>query len=556
MWLRHAITVAVVATTVGQLGFTSAVDVDRHTHSLAGVLSQHEDQALSAQQEVEVSATGKELVAVPTTLTNVFQKATFRTTLRGQIDRTRPTFNVQTAPQKAFLNLPDGYINFNVYLTLTELSSRLALWSVERWNRVEGAANAGSIVGGQRRGSLRIPRSDVGGLNGKFTRLALISGSNGDHATHSVVMKRECSAVPGCDATLDGIYVGIGPYFAVDSEVTMLGKVKKILEPGLTTRQTQYFDAGVETMWVWTRYWRRNRAQLWQAVDNALRECDAKAMRGPNPRPRCPLFIGGSSMGGFYAGLAAYDLAAIEHNLRGEGVTYPNIYAGPARRIVRVVSFNAPKVGNAAFQQRVDTLTQPLVRIINDGDFVEAFPRKYPVDQGGLVLPTVNYVTEEKVHGKGRATAPGVKYLTDQRVRKMCTTNNVDARSPCHTYDCEKIGSWRRAGWKTITASLVPKVVTLGFFDPIAIEFFKKVQQHFKHHGITKKTVPQLVRMAEAVWKRRNDGARPGCSDAIVSGFGNDDRLLRVWKAHVWNALDCQNNFQAVNSACLAATAP
>ena len=478
----------------------------------------------------------------PLLLEQYFNASTFPKTLLGYNDRSVPA-QVVSSVGRAW-DLLDGSINYNAIMTLSELSSRFGSWSTAKWERAEKRAEENpfthkltSLVDGGMRGSIRVPQADSAGINGKFTRISVASGE-GELAAQSVVVKRECDSAVGCDSNLDGIWVGLCPYIGKDTDITTWGKFEKLLG-GMQHAYASY-EGEAKTMSSWTSYWKRSSDLLWHTVDAALAACDQEReseFQGEG-RGRCPLFVGGNSMGGFMAGLAAFDLsrASSDDHADGRG-KFPNIDpAGAVPREIRVVSVNSPRVGNDVFVDAVNTLRIPLVRVINDGDLVPAFPQgffqAYPVDQGGLVLATVNFITIEKTSGKGTATTERLRDMTDQYMHEICDRGRVYARSGCHTSDCD--------------TAITP------------VRFAKKLKNHFKHHGILSKTLPALLRMGEELFDLETN-LRGCASRAVTSGL--EGGLLDVWKTSIWggpNNLkpDCQSTYEDVESHCLGAGTP
>ena len=236
--------------------------------------------------------------------------------------------------------VPPGFVDVGLLMTIAELSDRVAQWGTQRRKsvaagneRVAWEGCGGAIdpkhpdVAGTRikltaphtcsnpttTASLHVPMADANGRNGEYTLYGRIGG---EHGIQAIVMA--CLDATKCmgDATTTtrrfGVYVAFGP-----TPTGFAGAPKKVLR-GMNSEAATALPGDTSAARVmdgWHVYYESLADAVWQSAAGALKLCDetvqaaGRATLGP-----CPLIIGGNSMAGQLAALAAYDVALGDTN--------------------------------------------------------------------------------------------------------------------------------------------------------------------------------------------------------------------------------------------------
>lgn len=240
--------------------------------------------------------------------------------------------------------VPPGFVDVGLLMTIAELSDRVAQWlpstqgrkSVAAGNKRvpwEGCGGAidpkhPPVVVGTRTdkltaphtcsntdttASLHVPMTDTNGRNGEYTLYGRITGKTGIQA---IVMA--CLDATKCmgDATTTtrrfGVYVAFGP-----TPTGFAGAPKKVIRGANSEAATALpgDTSAARVMDGWHVYYESLADAVWQSAAGALKLCDetvqgtGRASLGP-----CPLIIGGNSMAGQLAAVAAYDVALGDTN--------------------------------------------------------------------------------------------------------------------------------------------------------------------------------------------------------------------------------------------------
>jgi hypothetical protein len=359
--------------------------------------------------------------------------------------------------------------------------------------------------------------ADAAGKNGEYALYDIVTGEAGAQVIIMICGKR-------CPRSKQGVFLAFCPL--LDG---LSGKLSKLYSSQFQTEVDHEITSpgraptDARSMKGYSTYYQSLRDKIWPSAQAAVRECDR--MTGI----ACPFTVGGNSMAGTLAHLAAYELAMFPtedqfpelftSSFHRQQNRRSSVSVSPARS-TRVISIGAPRSGNQAFVDRINTLPIPLLRVINSGDMVPGFPRLtlgYPLDQGGVVLALPNWST------KSSETPASV-------VQRARCQGLLHAMTGCGNLLCSRL--------------------ELSITNPIFIGGMKAF------HDATTQVEPNLWLLMQAASLRdlnygpdlrpwQKTAAAKYCedypgtteSDLIVSGWNRDEDsggdLLSAWLSHV-----------------------